>query len=210
MKRWITKIITCPQIFRRFTKKTLFRANFTKMKEVIQLHDKKFIKFIPAQQIDEAITKVAHQLNKDYIDEPPLILVTLNGAIVFAADLLKQLQFSSVLSCIKLSSYQGTQSTENMKMLIGLNEDVSGKRVLIIEDIVDTGKTYETLVNLLNEKGAKEIRIATLTMKPDAYTLDLPVHYIGINIPDKFVVGRGLDYDGLGRNLNDIYQLYPY
>jgi len=176
--------------------------------DIIQLHDKKFIKFIPSQEIDKAITEVAKQLNKDYMEEPPLILVTLNGAIVFAADLLKQLQFSSILSCIKLSSYQGTKSTENMKTLIGLNEDVQGKRVLIIEDIVDTGKTYQTLVELLNEKGAGEIRIATLTMKPDAYKLDLPVHYVGINIPNKFVVGRGLDYDGLGRNLTDIYQLY--
>jgi len=175
--------------------------------ELIQLHDKKFVKFIPAQDIDKAIIEVAKQLNRDYMEEPPIILVTLNGAIVFAADLLKQLQFSSILSCIKLSSYQGTQSTNTMKTLIGLNEDVQGKRVLIIEDIVDTGKTYQTLVELLNEKGAKEIRIATLTMKPDAYQLDLPVHYVGINIPDKFVVGRGLDYDGLGRNLNDIYQL---
>jgi adenylate kinase len=95
-----------------------------------------------------------------------------------------------------------------MKTLIGLNEDVNNKRVLIIEDIVDTGKTYQTLVKLLKEKGAKEVCIATLTMKPDAYQLDLPVHYVGINIPDKFVVGRGLDYDGLGRNLTDIYQLY--
>jgi hypoxanthine phosphoribosyltransferase len=176
--------------------------------KIIQLHDKKFIKYIPSLEIDEAIGVVAAQLNKDYSADPPLILVTLNGAIVFAADLLKLLQFSSILSCIKLSSYQGTKSTENMKMLIGLNEDVKDKRVLIIEDIVDTGKTYETLVELLTEKGAKEIRIATLTMKPDAYKLDLPVHYVGINIPDKFVVGRGLDYDGLGRNLNDIYQLY--
>ena len=178
------------------------------MAEIIQLHDKRFIKFIPAQQIDEAISEVAQQLNRDYKNDPPLILVTLNGAIVFAADLLKQLQFSSVLSCIKLSSYQGTTSTDTMKTLIGLNEDVRDKKVLIIEDIVDTGKTYQTLVDLLNEKGAKEIRIATLTMKPDAYKLDLPVHYIGITIPDKFVVGRGLDYDGLGRNLNDIYQCY--
>jgi hypoxanthine phosphoribosyltransferase len=185
-----------------------FVPNFANVNKIIQLHDKKFIQYISSEQIDEAISAVAAQLNKDYSTDPPLILVTLNGAIVFAADLLKQLQFSSVLSCIKLSSYQGTQSTENMKMLIGLNEDVQGKRVLIIEDIVDTGKTYETLVNLLNEKGAKEIRIATLTMKPDAYKLDLPVHYTGINIPDKFVVGRGLDYNGLGRNLNDIYQLY--
>ena len=176
------------------------------MNKTIQLHDKKFIEFISAEEIDKAISAVAEQLNQDYKEDPPLILVTLNGAIVFAADLLKQLQFSAILSCIKLSSYQGTQSTGNMKTLIGLSEDVEGKRVLIIEDIVDTGKTYQTLVELLNEKGAKEIRIATLTMKPDAYHLDLPVHYVGINIPDKFVVGRGLDYDGLGRNLADIYQ----
>jgi len=190
-----------------YVKKTAnFAANFANVNNIIQLHDKKFVKFIPAQKIDQAISVVAAQLNRDYGADPPLILVTLNGAIVFAADLLKQLRFSSVLSCIKLSSYQGTQSTANMKMLIGLNEDVKDKRVLIIEDIVDTGKTYQTLVELLHEKGAKEIRIATLTMKPDTYKLDLPVHYVGINIPDKFVVGRGLDYDGLGRNLNDIYQ----
>jgi len=176
--------------------------------DIIQLHDKNFIKFISSQEIDKAVTEVAKQLNKDYIEEPPLILVTLNGAIVFATDLLKQLQFSCILSCIKLSSYEGTKSTNTMKTLIGLNEDVQEKRVLIIEDIVDTGKTYQTLVELLNEKGAKEIRIATLTMKSDAYKLNLPVHYVGINIPNKFVVGRGLDYDGLGRNLTDIYQLY--
>jgi hypoxanthine phosphoribosyltransferase len=174
---------------------------------LIQLHDKKFIKYISSKEIDKAIVEVAKQLNRDYAEEPPLILVTLNGAIVFAADLLKQLLFSSVLSCIKLSSYQGTSSSDSMKTLIGLNEDVSGKRVLIIEDIVDTGRTYQTLVELLTEKGAKEIRIATLTMKPDAYKLDLPVHYVGINIPDIFVVGRGLDYNGLGRHYNDIYQL---
>jgi hypoxanthine phosphoribosyltransferase len=178
------------------------------MEDIIQLHDKKFIKYILSDEIDKAITEVAKQLNNDYVGEPPLILVTLNGAIVFAADLLKQLRFSSILSCIKLSSYQGTQSTNTMKTLIGLNEEVAGKRVIIIEDIVDTGKTYQTLVELLQEKGAKEIRIATLTMKPDAYKLDLPVHYIGMNIPNKFVVGRGLDYNGLGRNLTDIYQLY--
>jgi len=183
------------------------RKILQKVKEIVQLHDKKFIKFISSEQIDEAVSVIAEQLNKDYAEEPPLILVTLNGALVFAADLLKKLHFSSVLSCIKLSSYQGTASTNNMKTLIGLSEDVKDKRVLIIEDIVDTGKTYETLVALLNDEGAKEIRIATLTMKPDAYKSDLPVHYVGMNIPNKFVVGRGLDYDGLGRNLNDIYQL---
>lgn len=174
---------------------------------MIQLHDKKFIKFIDYQQIDAAIEVVAKQLNIDYKDDPPFILVTLNGAIVFAADLLKKIQFSSIVSCVKISSYQGTESTDNLKMLVGLSEDVRGKRVLIIEDIVDTGKTYQTLVDLLNKEGAREVRMATLTMKPDAYKIDLPVHYVGFNIPNKFVVGRGLDYDGLGRNLNDIYQL---
>jgi hypoxanthine phosphoribosyltransferase len=177
------------------------------MKTIIQLHDKKFVKYISEHEIDAAVSAIAAQLNEDYKEEPPLILVTLNGAIVFAADLLKQLQFSAVLSCIKLSSYQGTASTDTMKTLIGLNEEVKDKRILIVEDIVDTGKTYQTLVDLLTEKGAKEIRMATLTMKPDAYKLELPVHYVGITIPDKFVVGRGLDYDGLGRNLTDIYQL---
>ena len=191
----------------RSEKTATFAEIFTKMSEIVQLHDKKFIKFISSEQIDEVINEVAQQLNNDYADDPPIILVTLNGALVFAADLLKKLQFSSVLSCIKLSSYQGTASSGSMKTLIGLSEEVKGKRVLIIEDIVDTGKTYQTLVDLLNEQGAKEIRIATLTMKPDAYKLDLPVHYVGITIPNKFVVGRGLDYDGLGRNLNDIYQL---
>jgi len=188
-------------------KTATFAEIFAKMNEIVQLHDKKFIKFISSEQIDEAVNEIAQQLNTDYADEPPIILVTLNGALVFAADLLKKLQFSSVLSCIKLSSYQGTTSSDNMKTLIGLSENVKGKRVLIIEDIVDTGKTYQTLVELLNGQDAKEIRIATLTMKPDAYKLDLPVHYVGITIPDKFVVGRGLDYDGLGRNLQDIYQL---
>jgi len=178
------------------------------MNNIIQLHDKKFIKFISKQEINRAISEVSEKLNKDYREDTPIILVTLNGAIVFAADLLKKIRFSSVLSCIKLSSYQGTKGTNNMQTLIGLNEEVKGKRVLIIEDIVDTGKTYQTLVELLNKKEAKEIRIATLTMKPEAYILDLPVHYVGIFIPNKFVVGRGLDYNGLGRNLNDIYQLY--
>jgi len=177
------------------------------MNEIIQLHDKKFIKYISSQQIDEAIEIVAEQLNKEYKEDPPIILVTLNGAIVFAVDLLKKINFSPVLSCIKINSYQGTKSSDNMNILIGLTEEVEGKRVLIIEDIVDTGKTYQTIVDLLNAKRTKEIRIATLTMKPDAYKLDLPVHYVGINITNNFVVGRGLDYDGLGRNLSDIYKL---
>jgi len=117
------------------------------------------------------------------------------------------LDFPCRISCVKISSYCGTESTGEIKNLIGLNEDISGKRILILEDIVDTGQTYVHLYNMLMEAGAKDVRMATMTMKPDAYKADLPVHYVGINIPNKFVVGRGLDYDGYGRNLPDIYQV---
>ena len=136
-----------------------------------------------------------------------VLLVTLNGAIVFAVDLLKKLTIKCKISCVKLSSYSGTSSTNVVKNLIGLTDDLHGKRVLILEDIVDTGRTYQHLVDMLTEVGVKDLRIATMTYKPEAYKLDLPIHYCAFTIPNKFVVGRGLDYDGYGRNLPDIYQL---
>ena len=111
------------------------------------------------------------------------------------------------ITCVKLSSYSGTQSTNNVKSLIGLNEDLRGKRVLVLEDIIDTGRTYGHIMEMLKDSGLQDLRIATMTYKPDAYKSDLPIHYVGFSIPDKFVVGRGLDYDGYGRNLPDIYQL---
>ena len=136
-----------------------------------------------------------------------LVIMGVIGAIVFAVDLMKQLDFPCRISCVKISSYSGTESTGTINSLIGLNEDIRGKRILILEDIVDTGRTYVHLHQMLTEAGAKDVRIATMTMKPDAYKADLPVHYVGFNIPNKFVVGRGLDYDGYGRNLPDIYQV---
>lgn len=178
------------------------------MTEKVTILDKTFVKFISSQEIDAAIQKVADQINKDYQDDDPIILVTLNGAIVFAVDLLKKLTIQCKITCVKLSSYSGTESTNNVKNLIGLNEDLHGKRVIIIEDIIDTGRTYNYLTEMLKDSGMKDLRIATMTYKPDAYKSDLPIHYIGFSIPNKFVVGRGLDYDGYGRNLPDIYQLY--
>ncbi len=175
--------------------------------EIVQLKDKKFKKFISAAKIETAVTKVAEQINEDYKNDVPVILVTLNGAIIFASDLLKQLNINCTITCVKVASYAGTECTENIQNLIGLNEDLEGKRVIIIEDIVDTGNTYEHLVNMLECQKVKDIRIATMTFKPDAYKKELPIHYIGLSIPTLFVVGRGLDYDGLGRNLTDIYQL---
>ena len=177
------------------------------MSDRVTLLDKTFVKYISGEEVDEAITRVAKEIMLEYRFDDPILLITLNGAVFFAVDLIKQLDFPCRISCVKLSSYSGTESTGTIKSLLGLNEDVRGKRVLILEDIVDTGRTYIYLHNMLMEAGAKDVRIATMTMKPDAYKADLPVHYVGLSIPNKFVVGRGLDYDGYGRNLNDIYQV---
>ncbi len=177
------------------------------MSEKVTLLDKTFVKYINREEVDEAITRLAKEIMLEYRYDDPILLITLNGAVFFAVDLIKQLDFPCRISCVKLSSYSGTESTGEIKNLIGLNEDISGKRILILEDIVDTGQTYVHLYNMLMKAGAKDVRMATMTMKPDAYKADLPVHYVGINIPNKFVVGRGLDYDGYGRNLPDIYQV---
>ena len=177
------------------------------MSENVTLLDKTFVKYISSADIDAAVARVAAEIMLEYRYDDPILLVTLNGAIVFAVDLMKQLDFPCRISCVKISSYSGTESTGTINSLIGLNEDIRGKRILIPEDIVDTGRTYVHLHQMLTEAGAKDVRIATMTMKPDAYKADLPVHYVGFNIPNKFVVGRGLDYDGYGRNLPDIYQV---
>ena len=177
------------------------------MSETVTLLDKTFVKYISSADIDAAVARVAAEIMLEYRYDDPILLVTLNGAIVFAVDLMKQLDFPCRISCVKISSYSGTESTGTINSLIGLNEDIRGKRILILEDIVDTGRTYVHLHQMLMEAGAKDVRIATMTMKPDAYKADLPVHYVGFNIPNKFVIGRGLDYDGYGRNLPDIYQV---
>jgi len=173
----------------------------------ITLLDKTFVKYISKKEIDEATDRVAQQINEDYKNDIPYLIVTLNGAIFFAVELMKRLTIPCRMSCVKLSSYSGTTSTNQVKELIGLNEDLTGQRVLIIEDIVDTGVTYEHMYKMLMDAHAKEVRIATMSFKPDAYKKDLPVHYVAMNIPNKFVVGHGLDYDGWGRNYTDIYQL---
>jgi len=174
----------------------------------VTLLDKTFVKYILSDQIDAEITRLASEISDEYRNDDPILLITLNGAVFFAVDLIKQLDFPCRISCVKLSSYSGTESTGCINSLIGLNENVRGKRILILEDIVDTGCTYVHLHKTLTEAGAKDVRIATMTMKPEAYKADLPVHYVGFNIPNKFVVGRGLDYDGYGRNLPDIYQVF--
>ncbi|MDL2308399.1 hypoxanthine phosphoribosyltransferase [Bacteroidales bacterium OttesenSCG-928-B11] len=174
---------------------------------VITLGDKKFIKYISESEIVSAINNIAEKINIEYRDEIPVVVVTLNGAIFFAVDLMQRLTMDIIVSCVRVNSYSGTETTNSIENLIGLKEDVAGKRVLILEDIVDTGNTYQYLYDMLVARGAKDIAIATMTFKPDAYKKALPVHYPALSIPPKFVVGHGLDYDGLGRNYKDIYQI---
>ena len=144
-------------------------------------------------------------MNKDLKNEQPVFLTVLNGAFMFAADLLKQIDISCEVSFIKLSSYQGMSSLGGVTQLIGLNEDVKDRTVVILEDIVETGLTINSLVDLLNQRQVKQIKVAAAFMKNGVYKQDRKIDYIGIEIGDEFVVGYGLDYNGLGRNLKEVY-----
>lgn len=174
---------------------------------MIQLHDKTFEIFITNEEISFAIDHVAQQINDDFLDETPLFLGVLNGAFIFASELIQRFDTSCEVSFVKLASYEGTQTTHQVNELIGLNESIDGKSIVIVEDIVDTGNTIEKLKSILKEKGAKRVKIATLLFKPDAYKKDIKIDYVGIRIPNDFVVGYGLDYDGLGRNIKHLYKI---
>ncbi len=171
------------------------------------LHGKSFKIKITASEINKAVADVARQINTNLKDKKPLFLAVLNGSFMFASDLMKKIKIDCEISFIKVASYEGTSSTGSMKELIGINEDIKGRTVVIIEDIVDTGSTIESVYKQLQELGAAEISVATLLFKPDAYTKSVPIEYTAIVVPNDFLVGYGLDYDGLGRNLEDIYVL---
>lgn len=179
----------------------------SKNNTVIQLHDKYFEAFISEKELDYAIQNLAKQIEDDFYDEVPIFVGILNGSFMFLSDLMKYYSRPCEIEFVKLSSYEGTQSTNNVKQLIGLNQNLEGRSVIIVEDIVDTGNTIEELKQIFKEKGVKHFKIATLFLKPEAYTKDIKLDYVGIRIPNKFIVGFGLDYDGLGRNLKQVYQL---
>jgi len=174
---------------------------------IIQVQDKKFQPYIKAGQIKEQIDKLAKQINSDYADKKPLFIAILNGSFMFASDLFKELTIEAEICFIKLASYKGTKSTGNVITSIGLDEPLNGRHVIIVEDIVDTGKTlHEFLPQLINQQPAS-LKIAALLHKPDALVHPLTIDYLGFSVPNKFLLGFGLDYDGLGRNLKEIYQL---
>lgn len=173
----------------------------------IQLHDKTFKPYISNQEIETAIKNIADKISADYKNETPLFLGVLNGSFMFCADLLKNYNYPCEISFIKLASYQQTTSTGLVTELIGLNENLNNRTIIILEDIVDTGNTLEKIISLLQQQPIKEYKVASLFLKPDVYKKDIDVDYVGIEIPNNFIVGYGLDYDGLGRNLNSIYKL---
>lgn len=174
---------------------------------VIQVHDKSFEPYLTANQIQESVKRLAGELDRDYQGKRPLFVAVLNGAFMFAADLFKHLTIEADISFIKLASYKGTKSTGRVLTAIGLDTDIYQRHVVIVEDIVDTGKTLTEFMPQLTHQHPASIKICALLHKPEATVNPLSIEYLGFTIPNKFVVGYGLDYDGLGRNIPEIYKL---
>jgi hypoxanthine phosphoribosyltransferase len=173
----------------------------------VVIKDKRFVKYISESLIQQRIGELAKEINTAFAGTIPLVIGVLNGSVLFCADLIKQFDITCELSFVKVSSYNGMQSTANVKQLIGLNEFIEGREVIIVEDIVDTGFTLQFLITELQKQNPKRITIVSLLLKPKALKCDVKVDYVGFEIPNDFVVGYGLDYDGLGRNLREIYTL---
>jgi hypoxanthine phosphoribosyltransferase len=182
-------------------------AENLQMMSTIRIHDKSFEIYLSESAIQESVRNIAESINKEYRDKKPLFIAILNGSFMFAADLFKYLTIAAEISFIKLASYRGMKSTGNVITSIGLDVELFGKDVIIIEDIVDTGKTLYNFLPKLKDHHPSSLKIAALLHKPEATRFPLNLDYVGFSIPDKFVVGYGLDYDGLGRNLKEIYQV---
>ncbi len=174
---------------------------------MITLHDKTFEPYLSAEKIDKLNKKLAQQVYKKHKNNTPIFIGVLNGVVRFASDFLKYYEGNCEISFIKLSSYQGTQTTHNVIRQVDLYCDITNRDVIVLEDIVDTGNTLLEIVKLFSEHKPKSLEIATLFLKPEVYNKNIPIDYVGLEIPNKFIVGYGLDYNELGRNLNDVYQL---
>jgi hypoxanthine phosphoribosyltransferase len=173
----------------------------------IRVHDKEFAPSIPAEEIMQQVRRVAEEINKDYEGQQPLFLVVLNGAFVFAADLMREISVPAEVSFVKLASYEGTSSTGTVREVIGLNTDITGRPVIIVEDIVESGITMAHMIETLKKQNPLSIDICTLLLKPEKLEVKLDIRYVAMEIPNDFILGYGLDYDGLGRGLKDIYTI---
>ena len=174
---------------------------------MIKLHDTYFKPFISAREIDTAVQRMVLDISNDLQDEIPVFVGILNGSFMFVSDFVKAYPKPCEVTFIKLASYEGVKSTEDIQRLIGLTQDLTGRTVVILEDIIDSGKTLEEVHRIFKNESVKKLIIATLFYKPEAYDKDFKLHYVGIEIPNKFIVGYGLDYDGLGRDLPEVYQI---
>ena len=173
----------------------------------IKVHDKEFVSYLSSDEIAEQVKRVASEINRDYEGKKPLFIAILNGAFIFAADLFKQINVEAEICFIKLASYKGVKSTGKVITAIGLDVDLYNRELIIVEDIVDTGKTLAQFLPQLEHHHPASLKIASLLHKPDAMIHPIKIDYLGFTIPNKFVIGYGLDYDGLGRNIKEIYQL---
>lgn len=201
--KWVFK-------FSYFRKKTYLCRNFFFLKgnmKTIELNGRKFQVSIPESEILRGIDRVAEQIKQDFKDKNPLFIAVLNGSFMFASDLMKAVDIKSEITFVRLSSYSGMESGGSVAQMFGLDMDITGRSIVIIEDIVDSGLTMDVMIKLLNEKQAGDIHIATLLFKPYALKHQVPITYPVFEIPNDFVIGYGLDYDGYARNLRDIYTL---
>lgn len=174
---------------------------------IVQIKDKRFKTFISEDEILQRVKAVADKINHDMEGKKPLLLAVLNGSFVFAADLMRHITIPCEISFVKLASYEGTVSTGKVVEVMGLNEDITGRDVIIVEDIVDTGKTMERMLDTLGTRNPNSLHICTLLLKPEKLKIPLNIEYAAMEIPNDFIVGYGLDYDQEGRNLRDIYTL---
>lgn len=175
--------------------------------DLITVHDKQFKPYISADKISEEVTRVASEINKDYSGKRPLFIAILNGSFMFAADLFKQINIEAEICFIKLASYKGIKSTGQVITAIGLDVDLVGREIIVVEDIVDTGKTLSKFLPQIHNHNPASLKIAALLHKPEAMVHPINIDYLGFSVPNKFLLGYGLDYDGLGRNIKEIYQL---
>lgn len=173
----------------------------------VKVKDKEFTVSIPEEKVLAEVERLAARLNRDLAGKNPLFLCVLNGSFMFAADLFRRINIPAEISFVKLASYEGTASTGKVKELVGLAEDITGRTVVVVEDIVDTGYTMEMLIADLKSRGPEAVHVCTLLLKPDKLKVPLDIEYVALEIPNDFIVGYGLDYDGYGRNLRDIYTI---
>ena len=173
--------------------------------DTIKILDKTFKAFIPESEIQKRVAAVAEKINHDMAGKNPLLLAVLNGSFIFAADLIRYLTIPCEISFLKLASYQGTTSTGKIKEIIGINENLENRDVIIVEDIVDTGNTMKRMLETLGTRNPRSLHICTLLVKPGKLQVPLNIEYCAMEIPNDFIVGYGLDYDQQGRNLRDIY-----